>query len=170
MQVAAVHKDLARWAGSSWKRRGWCWPEPGPSEGCLRHEGLGWVPGRQGVGQAGRPGDEPLGDAGRDGALRLSAAQAAPETSLRFPGAHDCGSQDNHHWYQSPGVSFHGYCSRLFTCIFLFILPQLCEVLLFPTFPYDGEKPLLLSKDMIKKEEASQRDQKRSQEAHSHAV
>ena len=56
------------------------------------------------MGRAGRPGDEPLGDAGRDGALRLSAALAAPEASLGFPGAHDCGleqgvvpQQDSHH-------------------------------------------------------------------------
>ena len=67
-------------------------------------------------------------------------------------------------------MSFHRYCSRPLTCIFLLNLPQLCEVLLSPTFPYDGDKPLLLSKDMIKKEEASQRDQKQSPEADSHAV
>ena len=53
MQVTAVHKDLTRWAGGSWKRGEWCWPEPGPSAGCLQHLGLGWVPGRQGW----RPGD-----------------------------------------------------------------------------------------------------------------
>lgn len=115
MQVAAVHKDLARWAGSSWKRRGWCWPEPGPSEGCLQHLGLGWVPGRQRVGRAGRPGDLHLGDTGRDGALRLSAALAAPEASLGFPGAHDCGlesgvvpQQNNHHWCHHQVCPFTG--------------------------------------------------------------
>lgn len=91
MQVTAVHEDLACWTGSSWKRRGWCWQEPGHSAGCLEHLGLGWVPGRQGV--PGRPGDQHLEDAGRDGALMLSHAFAAPEAFLGFPSAHHSGRE-----------------------------------------------------------------------------